>query len=422
MLRVRAAAGDGPFGPPLEQPFTVRPAWWQDSFVRLLAALAAAGLVLAAATARTRRIALRARQLEGQVAERTDDLARYARALAEHLLALDRANDRIRTADEARRELFAKLSHEIRAPLTAILGFSELLEERGAKPFGDRERRYLVNLREGGQQLLRLVNNFLDQAKLDAGRMDLHLEPVALESVVESVAALMEGYALQRQVEIDAHLAADLPTIASDLAKLRQILTNLLSNAIKFSPPGSKVEVRAETQAAALSPLGVASFSVSVRDAGPGVPPAERERIFEPFRQSTGGASSVAGTGLGLPIARQFAILLGGTIELESEVGAGSTFRVVLPVDPLARPAAGFTAPSGAADGRHDTLRVVVVEPDRRRFAALAEELEREGFLAVRAADSVEADRMLREIRPFALLLRVDGGAVAARSISERSP
>jgi signal transduction histidine kinase/ligand-binding sensor domain-containing protein len=411
VLRVRAAVGDGPFGPPLEQPFTVRPAWWQNPLVRLLAALAAAGLVVAAATARTRRIALRARQLEGQVAERTDDLARYARALAEHLLALDRANDRIRSADEARRELFAKLSHEIRAPLTAILGFSELLEERSASLFGDRERRYLVNLREGGQQLLRLVNNFLDQAKLDAGRMDLHLEPVALESVIESVAALMEGYALQRRVEIDARLAADLPTVASDLAKLRQILTNLLSNAIKFSPPESRVEVRAETLDAARSPLGVASFSVAVRDAGPGVAPGERERIFEPFRQAAGVASagSVAGTGLGLPIARQFATLLGGTIELESEVGAGSTFRVVLPVDPLARPAAGVAAPD-AVDGRHDTLRVVAIEPDRRRFAALAEGLEREGFLAVRAADPAEADRMLREIRPFAALLRLDSG------------
>ncbi|KAB2962049.1 MAG: hypothetical protein F9K18_10360, partial [Thermoanaerobaculia bacterium] len=323
-IAVRAARAEGPWSEPAFLPFTVRAAWWQTDAFRIAAAAFAATVLLLGARFRLATLALRTRELQRQVAERTDDLERYARALGEHLQTVDRAAERARRDEEGRRDLFARTSHELRTPLTAILGFSELLERALGGRLEERERRYLANVRDGGEHLLRLVNNLLDQLKLESGRMEVHSERVDLGSLLESVASLMEGFALHRGVRIEIRLEGQLPPVEVDLAKLRQVLLNLLSNAVKFSPRGEAVVLHAHALESDVSPLGLASYEISVSDRGPGIPEAEREAIFEPYRQLSGGGAPAAGTGLGLPIARQLVELMGGVLGVESRPGSGA--------------------------------------------------------------------------------------------------
>jgi len=402
----RAARGGSAWGAEVRQPFVVQPAWWQRTAFRVVAALAAVGALAAGARWRWTVAGRRTRALEREIAERTDDLARYARALAEHLQAVDRDHDRSRRDELDRREMFARTSHELRTPLTAILGFSDLLERALGDRLSGRERRYLANVRDGGEQLLRLVNNLLDQIKLESGRMELHLEEIEPARVAESVVSLMEGFALHRRVRLETRIESEPPTARSDVAKLRQILLNLLSNAVKFSPPGESVVLAVRALAEAESGLGAAGFELAVVDRGPGIEPAERESIFEPYRQLSGSGTVGPGTGLGLPIARQLVDLLGGRIELESETGRGSIFRVVLPLDPRRRAPAEPAIGSAALEGAR--ARVLIVEPDRPRFAELARQLEREDLLAVRAQDVDDAARMIPGLHPAALAVRFD--------------
>lgn len=399
-LQARAALANGAWSPPVELALEILPAWYQRRLVSLLLGLMLIATVFAAATFRTRRIRARNRALERDVTERTDDLARYTRALEEHAHALDRANERIRLADRHRSEFLAKMSHELRTPLTSVLGFAALLADGLGGKLESRHARYLENIRESGNQLLRLINNLLDQAKIEAGRMDLQLEPASLESIVESALSMMEGYGATRGVQLAAQLGVDVPPIVVDVAKLRQAILNLLSNAIKFSGRGSAVEVRTRFLPRAESGAEGDLYEIVVADQGPGIEAADQERIFEPFRQLATRGETVAGTGLGLSIARQFVALLGGSLEVESAVGEGAAFRIQLPVNATAR-AQGAREPLRTAEsGAGDRPRVVVLEPDRGRFTTLAGDLERQGFLAVRAPDSDEARRMLRELRP----------------------
>lgn len=399
-LLARAALGSGAWSAPVELALAVSPAWYQRRLVSLLAGLGLVAAVFAAASFRSRRIRAHNRALEKDVSERTDDLARYARALEEHAHALDRANERIRLADRHRSEFLAKMSHELRTPLTSVLGFAALLADGLGSALDPRHARYLENIRESGNQLLRLINNLLDQAKIEAGRMDLQLEPANVDAIVESALSMMEGYGATRGVQLRATCVSRVPAIVVDVAKLRQAILNLLSNAIKFSSRGDAVEVRTRFLAAGESSLGPDAYEIVVADRGPGIEPADQQRIFEPFRQLAPRGESVPGTGLGLAIARQFIALLGGVLEVESAVGEGAAFRILLPVDATAR-AQGAREPAPAREpGAGDRPRVVVLEPDRGRFTALAGDLDRQGFLAVRAPDSEEARRMVRELRP----------------------
>jgi len=412
-VAVRAARAGGPWSAPARLDFVLRAGWWQTPGFRLLATLIAGAALLVGARLRLAALARRTRALERQVTERTDDLARYAQALAEHLQAVDRAAQRARRAEEGRRDLFARTSHELRTPLTAILGFSELLERALDGRLEAREQRYLANVRDGGEHLLRLVNNLLDQLKLESGRMEVHSEHVDLASLLQSVASLMEGFALHRGVRIEIRCEGELAPVEVDLAKLRQVLLNLLSNAVKFSPRGESVQLQARAIEAAASPLGLAAFELSVTDHGPGIPEAELEAIFEPYRQLPASSAAPTGTGLGLSIARQLVELMGGVLGVDSKPGLGAVFQVVLPSDPVAAQARREEriAAAALASGR---ARLLVIEADRPRFTALAERLGRDDLLAVRAATAEEAERMLGELRPVALVARLDPGASEA--------
>ncbi len=405
-LQVRAARRERAWGEPALLALTVRPAWWQLPLVRVGGLAALVALVAIAMGARTRRIEARARELERRVGERTEDLARYARALAEHLSTLDRSYALARAHVEERGELLARLGHEVRTPLTSILGFSELLASAASGRLNARELRFLANIRESGNHLLGLVNNLLDQAKLEAGRMEIQIEGVSLGALVTSVTSLMEGFAVTRGVHLEIQIDPGLDEVRTDVAKLRQILLNLLSNAIKFSPVEGVVAIRARRIEGSESPLGADSHELAVSDQGPGIGEKDQEWIFEPFRQASAQPGDATGTGLGLPIARQLARLLGGTLRVDRSRGAGATLLLLLPVAPdrVLEP-----SPEEERSGAVAALpRVVLMEPDPARFRLFAQHLEPGGRLVVRAPDLEEARRMIRELEPVAVVTRLD--------------
>ncbi|HEX5723983.1 MAG TPA: HAMP domain-containing sensor histidine kinase, partial [Longimicrobiaceae bacterium] len=254
--------------------------------------------------------------------------ARLHGALAERSGELERANEELRWSTEAKDRFFASVSHELRTPLNAILGYQTLLLDGVTGELPSTVRPFLEKAHRATQNLLHLVNDVLDLSKLDAGKMELVVQPVRIRAIVEEAVATVEPMAVGKGIEVEMPAPPALPLVATDADRVRQILVNLLSNAVKFTDEG-KVTI----QVVADGPGDERGrwLELRVADTGPGIAPENRERIFHEFEQILG-ATARGGTGLGLPIARRLARLLGGDILVESRLGAGSTFTLRLPL------------------------------------------------------------------------------------------
>jgi signal transduction histidine kinase len=254
--------------------------------------------------------------------------ARLHGALAERSAELQRAYEELRWNAEAKDRFFASMSHELRTPLNAVLGYQSLLLDGVPAPVPGPLRPYLEHANRAARGLLFLVNDVLDLSRLEAGKVDLVLRPCGLPAVVREAVATVDPMAAARSLPIEIDLDESLPHLTTDADRLRQILVNLLSNAVKFTTAG-RVEVRVER---ATREAGEEIVLVHVRDTGPGVPEADSERIFHEFEQ-VAGVASAGGTGLGLPISRKLARLLGGDLRLSSTSGEGSTFTLSIPLE-----------------------------------------------------------------------------------------
>ncbi len=244
-------------------------------------------------------------------------------------LQLTNDNLRQRTAEleavnAAKTKFLSNMSHELRTPLNTICGFVELLMERDAGELNDRQDRYLRNIDASARHLIRVVSDVLDLSRIAAGRVQIHPESFPLIEIVEEAVAAFAPMADEHEVDLTASIPAALQAHA-DRQRMRQVLSNLISNAIKFTPPGGEVRVRASQ--------GDGNLQLSVSDTGIGIPEAERARIFEEFEQVHHPAfhPKERGSGLGLAITLQLIQLQGGTLEMESEVGQGSVFRIQIP-------------------------------------------------------------------------------------------
>lgn len=236
--------------------------------------------------------------------------------------ALARANMALYESNRLKSDFLATMSHELRTPLNSILGFSELMLANPQLP--DKLRRWAGNIQTSGKQLLALINDLLDLAKIEAGKMEVRPEAFALDEVFEGQAAMFRPLAEKKNIDLNVQLAADLQPVYQDIGKLRQILGNLTSNAIKFTPEGGRVTLRAQSDGD--------WFQLVVNDTGVGIAPDDQEAVFDKFRQAANPMTrDYGGTGLGLSIVRELAKLLGGDVTLQSEVGRGSTFVVRLP-------------------------------------------------------------------------------------------
>jgi signal transduction histidine kinase len=238
---------------------------------------------------------------------------------------LETANAELELASRHKNEFLANMSHELRTPLNAILGFSQLLlRNQVPGETGEREVRYVNNIHSSGTHLLGLVSEILDLAQVEAGRVELNKTTVSLHDLVELTIAGLEPLAAANGLQLRASVGAELEVFA-DRSRLQQVLLNLLSNAIKFTPPAGVVQVSASATAE--------EVTISVRDTGCGIAEADQARVFEKFEQVAGGRMRTAeGTGLGLALTKALVELHGGTIDLQSELGKGTTVTVKLPI------------------------------------------------------------------------------------------
>jgi signal transduction histidine kinase len=248
---------------------------------------------------------------------------------------LAESNVALYEANQIKGEFLANVSHELRTPLNSIIGFAEVLQETLASsesPQTEKQARYAANIILSSRRLLELINDLLDLAKIEAGRAELRLATVSIKDTAEGLANLIRPQAEKRGVALKIKVQPNLPPAETDAGKLQQILFNFLSNAIKFSPNEGTVTLQAELDDESPG-RGVANLRVSVKDEGPGIAPEDHDRVFDKFSQVDASATREhGGTGLGLTISKELAQLLGGTIELQSTVGEGATFTLVIPL------------------------------------------------------------------------------------------
>jgi signal transduction histidine kinase len=259
-----------------------------------------------------------------------DELRETNDDLDEKIDELAHVNLRLYEMNKLKDEFLATMSHELRTPLNSILGFSDIVA--GADNLTDKQKRFVENIQKSGRELMLLINDLLDLAKIESGKMALQIVEFSLDDLVQRQADSITPMALKKNIELSCVVDSDLPPVLQDAGKLQQILNNLLSNAVKFTPEGGRVEVRAKRR-------DHGTLELIVEDTGIGIALEDQETIFEKFRQGKAAPGQhdtmtrvYGGTGLGLSIVKELTKLLGGELLLESEFGKGSTFRVRLPM------------------------------------------------------------------------------------------
>lgn len=254
-----------------------------------------------------------------------DELRVANKLLDEKLGELAQVNVSLYESNRVKSEFLANVSHELRTPLTSIIGFAELLRDNAANGLNGKIGRYTDNILISGRILMEIINDLLDLAKIEAGKVVLRLESVHIGELCNTLLDFLRPMGDKKNLVIAYEADSELPILITDRGRVRQILYNLLSNAIKFTPEGGGVTLRCKRE-----PDG--GVRLEVADTGPGIAPEHQAIIFEKFRQIDGSATREHyGTGLGLAIAKELAELLGGSIGLDSTLGVGSVFRVHLP-------------------------------------------------------------------------------------------
>ncbi len=429
-FRVVACNNDGVWNEiGAEWAFTVATPLWQTWWAYLLYLAAAALAVASGVRLRLSAVTRQNQALEARVADRTAEVEDTNRALAVKIHELEiseqraleseqralESEQRALEASRAKSVFLSNMSHELRTPLNSIIGFATILTEKLRGRIEGRYEKFLLNILGSGQHLLGLINNILDLSKIEAGRMEFFPDRVDLRQVFGDVVDVMKGVAAEQKVTIAVEAPDDLPFLTADLGKVKQIMFNLLSNAVKFSPRGATVTVRAALVEADSSPLEVESVRVEVVDRGIGIKREDLELIFEEFRQVDDGASRrYQGTGLGLTLVRKLLNMHGGRVEVDSELGRGSTFTVFLPlrlrgagVPALRDSGEPAAAPVEAASPPARGRTILVVEDEPTSLHALAAALEQEGYRVLGARTGEQALQLLESERPALVSLDI---------------
>ncbi|MGJ4729455.1 two-component regulator propeller domain-containing protein [Luteimonas sp. SDU101] len=356
-LDVQARTADDEWTPVQRLEFVVEEPWWRTGLAT--AAWILAGLALLALLAGQYRARLKRRHAW--------QLAEHKREVAEQ-------------ASLAKTRFLATLGHEVRTPMTGVLGMSELL---AGTALDERQRSYVESIRRAGEHLLRLVNDALDLARIEADRLQLDQQPFELHALVAETAAFCAPQAQQRGLDFHARIDPAVPRwVMGDAGRVRQILLNLLGNAVKFTERGSVA-----LQVQAMLPSGV---RLTVRDTGPGLNAEQKQRLFRRFEQAEGARTSAryGGSGLGLAISQELAAAMGGRIDIDSAPGQGTAFIVELPLQPCAPPPGQpVPEPTPAAS----SLTLLLVEDDPTIARVVSGLLESQGHRVVHVAHGLAA-------------------------------
>jgi signal transduction histidine kinase len=258
-------------------------------------------------------------ELQRKVQEATAELAQQNELLRRQHIELEQAS-------ALKSQFLANISHEFRTPLNAILGYTHMLLQGVSGAVTEPQRKSLTRIDSNSRHLLALINDILDITRIEAGRMPLNISAFKVADLVHEVMSELEPIIRRSNLVVNAKIKTTLPPLKTDRQKVKQIMLNFLSNALKFTASGTV------TMGATYDPKNH-TLAISVRDTGVGIPEESRNKIFEDFRQlDNSPARGYGGTGLGLSICRRLAQMLGGSIELASQVGEGSTFTLRLPV------------------------------------------------------------------------------------------
>ncbi len=344
--------------------------------------------------------------LEQRIAEATSDLRR--------------ANDELARAARLKDEFMAGMSHELRTPLNAILGMSEILQEGIYGPLTEKQQRSLRTIEESGRHLLALINDILDISKIQAGKIELEIRPVSVESLCETSMRLIKQAAHKKALQVFTRIETESVLLPADERRLKQILVNLLSNAVKFTPEKGQIGLDVHTDEQMLS--------FTIWDTGIGIAPDDLQRLFQPFVQVDSSLSRMyEGTGLGLALVAELTQLHGGLVAVESEVGKGSRFTVSLPLraepeDEQERTQAGAAVgvPSPAnvpllADEHEPDLgrwgavaaTILLAEDNQTNIDTLLDYLQMRNYRIVLARNGHEALEMARQLRPALILMDI---------------
>ncbi len=308
-------------------------------------------------------------------------------------------------ANRAKTDFLSSMSHELRTPLNAILGFAQLMDS-GTPPPTPTQKRNLEQILKAGWYLLDLINEVLDLALIESGKITLSLEPVPLPEVLQDVRTMIEPQAQKHGINITyPRLAAPL-FLSADRTRLKQVLINLLSNAIKYNRPGGEVTVEC-------APRAAGSIRVSVRDTGAGLTPTQQAQLFQPFNRLGKEGSAEEGTGIGLMVTKRLTELMGGTIGVESELGKGSVFWVELALTsatPIHVPQATGTAPALAPAPAGTPPRTLLYVEDNPANLELVEQLiaRRPDLRLLSAADGSLGIEFARAHLPDLILMDIN--------------
>ena len=325
-------------------------------------------------------------RMMGTVAEVTE------RKLAEE--AIVRAKEEAERATKFKDQFLSTMSHELRTPLNAILGFSELLTDERYGQINERQSRYINHIHTSGKHLLKLISDILDLSKIEAGRMELTREDVAVASACAEVLSALQPLAGKKSQALLQQVEANL-YVRADATRFKQILMNLIGNAIKFTPEGGRIELAARQ-------VGE-QVRVEVRDNGPGIAPEEQQRIFEAFFRLAQTGNTTEGTGLGLAITARLVELHGSKLDIESKPGEGTCFHFSLPFVAIApdEPAQTTTATPRAGKAP----RILIVEDNATTGQLIQSQLTSSGYETLRCDQPELATEMAAEHQPDAITL-----------------
>ncbi|MCC9077469.1 response regulator [Litorilinea aerophila] len=351
--------------------------------------------------------------------------ASLAQRVAERTAELSAANAELARASRAKDDFLASMSHELRTPLNAILFLAQALKKGVYGPISDKQLRSVLNIEESGRHLLSLINDILDVAKIEAGRLELDIWPVAVEPIAQASLRLIKEMAEKKQIAVSLQLDPAVSTVRADDKRLTQILVNLLSNAVKFTDPGGSVGLEVKGDPANQR------VHFTVWDTGIGIAEEDLPKLFKPFTQlDSGYTRQYSGTGLGLSLVYRMTQMHGGEISVESQVGQGSRFTVSLPWEP--EPAEGTVAGTiqlregiqAASAGVEQTeeaqgngtsselpqnrpSRILLAEDNDLNAEALSDYLHLEGFQVLLAKNGQEAIDRARSEGPDLILMDI---------------